>query len=109
MDSKQDLVNRVRELLAECGDVAEKRMFGSLAFMVNGHMCVTARESRIMCRVDPEVYDQLMEKAGCDNVVMKGRVYRGYVYVSADVIKTKRQLRKWIRLALDFNETLEPK
>jgi hypothetical protein len=35
---------------------------------------------------------------------MKGRAYKGFVHVSEEAIKTKKEFDYWIGLALDFNE-----
>ena len=78
-------------------------MFGGLAFMVEGKMCVSVGKRRIMCRLDPATHDAALVQEGCTAVVMKGREYRGYVHVAADAVKTKRQLDYWVNLALDFN------
>ena len=78
-------------------------MFGGTAFMVRGKMCVTAREERIMCRIDPAVHDKALERPGCRTMTMGGREYRGYVVVSADAVRTRRALDYWIGLALEFN------
>jgi len=106
-NSKRDaaLVERVREALSQVPAVKEKRMFGSIAFMVRGKMCVTARAKRIMCRIAPALRDAAVRRPGCQTVVMRGRQYRGYVYVAAKALKTKRELNYWIRLALDYNKT----
>jgi TfoX/Sxy family transcriptional regulator of competence genes len=104
--ASRDLVARVRESLADVSDVSEKRMFGSLAFMVRDKMCITAREERIMCRIDPALHDKLLKRKGCTTVVMRGREYRGCGYVDADSVKTKRNLMCWINLALRYNEEL---
>ena len=101
----ESLVERVREALSEVPGVKEKRMFGSTAFMVRGKMCVTARAERIMCRIAPALHDAAIGRPGCRTVVMRGRQYRGYVYVAAEALKTKRDLKYWIRLALDYNMT----
>jgi len=53
MPVADDLVNRVRSALAHVPDVEEKRMFGSLGFLVRGKLCIGARPDRIMCRIDP--------------------------------------------------------
>ena len=39
-----------------------------------------------------------------ETVKMKGREYKGYVYISEEGIKTKKDLAYWISLALDFNK-----
>jgi TfoX/Sxy family transcriptional regulator of competence genes len=105
----ETLVARVREALASTPAVKEKKMFGSIAFMVRGHLCVAARAARIMCRIDPARHEAAVKRKGCEAVVMRGREYRGYVHVAADAVKTKRALNDWLELALTFNRTLEPK
>lgn len=101
-----DLVSRVRTALAHVPDVKEKRMFGSIGFMVRGNLCVSARTERIMCRIDPAIHDAMLEHKGCQTVVMKGRPYRGYVYIDADSVNTKEALKYWVDLALDHNKTM---
>lgn len=101
-----DLADRVRALLADQPDVVEKRMFGALGFMVNGKLCVTARSTRIMCRIDPAEHDAAVAEDGCKTVVMGGRTYRGYVQVGADAVRTRRSLQRWVDRALAFNATL---
>ena len=78
-------------------------MFGGITFMVRGKMCVSVGRDRIMCRIDPDLHDSLLEREGCRTVVMKGRQYRGFVYVDARALKPERELEHWIGLALDYN------
>ena len=103
------LARRVRAVLAEVRFVQEKRMFGGLVFMVRGMMCVSVGKERIMCRLDPAVHDAVLQHKGCRTVVMRGGPRRGYVYVNAEAIRTKRQLDHWIRLALHYNAQLAGK
>lgn len=97
------LIDRVRTALAPARSVSEKKMFGGTAFMVHGKMCITAREGRIMCRIDPAVHDAALESPGARTMRMGGREYRGYVVVDADAVRTQRALDGWIELALEFN------
>ncbi|MDN5941674.1 MAG: TfoX/Sxy family protein [Nitrospira sp.] len=84
-------------------------MFGSNAFMVRGKLCVSARAKRILCRIDPAFHDTVVERKGYRAVVMKGRQYRGYVYVDAGSVRTKRALTYWVDLALNYNKTITSK
>jgi TfoX/Sxy family transcriptional regulator of competence genes len=97
------LVNRIRTALGRTADVEEKRMFGGIAFMVRGKMCVSVGRDRIMCRIDPAIHDSAVERKGCRTVVMKARQYRGYVHVDADAVKAQHDLDYWIGLSLDYN------
>lgn len=101
-----DLTGRVREALSAIPGVEEKRMFGSVGFIVNGKLCISARESRIMCRVDPNLWGDLVARTGCRPVKMKGREYKSWVYVDGKALTTGRDLKFWVGLALDFNATL---
>lgn len=105
---KSDMVGRVRQVMADYGisEVEEKKMFGGIAFMVRGLMCVTARPERIMCRIDPETHDEAISRKGCSAMEMKGRVYRGYVMVAAEALKREGDLKPWIEKALAYNKIL---
>lgn len=107
MKNAETLVDRVRAALASVVDVKEKKMFGSIAFMVRGKMCINARPDRIMCRIDPALHDATVKRKGCQGVIMKGRSYRGYVYVDAEAVRSERSLNDWIELALDYNKRLK--
>jgi TfoX/Sxy family transcriptional regulator of competence genes len=104
MAYNEKLTNRIREALSEIPNVEEKRMFSGITFMVNGKMCISAGDDRIMCRIDPTIHEQVVERKGCRTVTMKGREYKGYVYVNEEGIKTKKDFDFWIGLALGFNK-----
>jgi hypothetical protein len=50
-----------------------------------------------MCRIDPAIHDAALERKGCRTVIMKGRQYRGYVYVDAEAVRTKASLITGLR------------
>ena len=105
MPYNEKLADRLREALAEIPNVEEKKMFRGLTFMVNRKMCISVSGmERIMCRIDPAIYDTVIEKSGCTEMVMGGRTMRGYVYVYEDALKTKKELGYRVKLALDFNK-----
>jgi TfoX/Sxy family transcriptional regulator of competence genes len=81
-------------------------MFGGAGFMVRGNLCVTARSTRIMCRIDPAAHGAAIKRKGCQTVIMKGRAYQGYVHVDASALKTEKALLYWVGQALEFNRTL---
>lgn len=101
-----NLVDRIRTALAGVPVIEEKKMFGGITFMVNGKMCVSAGRGRIMCRIDPATHDRAIRSKGCRTMTMKGREYRGYVYVDESALKTQRDLRRWIDAALAYNAQL---
>lgn len=107
MAYSEKLAGRIRQALAHLPDVEEKKMFGGLAFMVGGKMCLTAGKDRIMCRIDPGIHEESVQKEGCRTVIMRGREYKGWIYVNQDSLKTETAFNHWINLALDFNKKQE--
>ncbi|MBV9405111.1 MAG: TfoX/Sxy family protein [Acidobacteriaceae bacterium] len=108
MAANEALLARVRRALGEKLPVEEKKMFGSIAFMVRGHMCVAVGPNRMMVRVDPERHDEIVrESVHCTTMVMKNREYKGYIRVDLAGLTTKKDLDRFLKLALDYNRRLE--
>ncbi len=101
-----NLVNRVRDLLAEVPniDVEEKEMFAVLNFMVNGKTCVCVRGEDLMLRFDPKLQEELSERKGYETMLMKGKEYKGYCYINAEGLKSKTDFEYFISLCLDYNK-----
>jgi TfoX N-terminal domain len=72
--------------------------------LVDGKMCISAEDNKIMCRIDPLLHEKALEKKGASTVVMRGREYRGFVYVTEEGIESKKDFDFWVGLALDFNK-----
>src|SRR5438445_1913398 len=101
--AREAWAERVRAALAHMQGVAEKKMFGGITFMVNGKMCISAGHHRLMCRIDPELHETAIARSGVRTVRMKGRAYRGFVYVREEAVASRRDLHYWVRLCLGFN------
>lgn len=84
----------------------EKKMFGHLAFMVRGKMCLTAGEDKMMCRIDTKLHEQEVLREGCSTVIMGGRPYKGYIHVKVEHLMEETEFTHWVRLALAFNKQL---
>ncbi len=105
MAYNEKLADRTREIIALTHKITEeKKMFGGLCFMVNDKMCVGVEQERLMVRLDPAKYDEVIEKEGCKPMDFTGKVMKGYVFVDVDALKTKKQLEYWVTLALEFNK-----
>jgi TfoX/Sxy family transcriptional regulator of competence genes len=105
MAYNEKLADRTRELIAFTHKrIEEKKMFGGLCFMVNDKMCVGVEKDRIMVRLDPGRYDEVIEKEGCEPMNFTGKVMKGFVFVNNEALKTKKQLEYWVKLALDYNK-----
>ena len=106
----EDLANRIRELIASERGVQEKQMFGGLAFLLNGNMSVAVSgRGGLMVRIPREDTEKLVARDHVEPMVMGGREMRGWIRVSNDGVKTKRQLAGWVNRGVDYARTLPPK
>jgi hypothetical protein len=106
----EDLANRIRALTGTERGVDEKRMFGGLAFLINGHLAVAAsRSGGLMVRVPPDDTEKLLQREHVEPMVMAGRERRGWLRVAADGVQTRRQLQSWVTRGVDYAGSLPPK
>src|ERR1700752_4705545 len=105
MAYNEKLAGMTRELISQTHkNVEEKAMFGGLCFMVNDKMCIGVEKERLMVRLDPAKYEEVMEKEGCKPMDFTGKVMKGFVFVDIDVLNTKKKLEYWVKLALEYNK-----
>lgn len=105
----EDLANRIRELIAAEDDVAEKKMFGGLAFLIGGNMAVASGQGGLMVRVDPDQTETLVAKPHARRFEMRGRTMDGWLRVDDEGVSTKRRLEPWVRRGVAFARSLPPK
>ena len=101
----EGLAERIRGILDERLDVAEKRIFGGLAFMVRGHMCVGIVKDDLMVRVGPE----LVRRPHARSMDFTGRPMKGFVFVAATGLERDAELERWVAHGLRFATSLPAK
>lgn len=84
-------------------NIEEKEMFGGIAFMNNGKMCVGIIRDDLMVRLDPEIYLEVLEKNGCREMDFTGRPMKGWVLVEESGYARSKDFDYWIQLALEYN------
>ena len=107
----EQLADELRALLeARDTDPTEKRMFGGLAFMVEGNLTIAAsRNGGLLVRTDPDEAAEVNALPGVEAMEMRGRKMPGWVFVDAKALRDESDLDAWIERALDFVATLPPK
>jgi TfoX/Sxy family transcriptional regulator of competence genes len=106
----EDLANRIRELIGRDPDLSEKKMFGGLAFLIGGNMAVAASgQGGVLVRVDPEQSDALVASTNARLMEMRGREMRGWLRVSSDDLRSKRELARWVELGTTYARSLPAK
>ena len=103
------LAQRVRDILSPLTTAEEKKMFGGIAFMVNGNMTVGVIQDNLIVRVGLENYEAALGKPSADLFKPTGKPMAGWVSIAPDGHQNDEDLNGWINLALEFVKTLPAK
>ena len=104
------LAERIRELIDGEPGVTEKKMFGGLAFLVGGHLAISASgQGGALVRVDPADSDRIVDSTAAEVAVMRGRPMTGWLRVAPDDLRTKRQLAAWVKRGVAYAGSLPVK
>jgi len=104
------LADRVRELLLGEAGLSEKRMFGGLAFLINGNMAVSASsKGGLLLRVDPDETDALVGDPLAERFVRRGREMDGWLRVDVDADAEDAELERWVTTGVAYARSLPAK
>lgn len=106
----EHLAERLRELLLGEDGLTEKRMFGGLAFLINGNMAVSASgQGGLLLRVDPAENDALLAEPHAELFEMRGRSMRGWLRVAPEGLGSEQALERWVKHGVSYARSLPPK
>ena len=106
----EQLADRVREAVEGEAGMTEKRMFGGLAFLVNGNMAVSASgQGGVLLRVDPAATESLVDGQHVRRFEMRGREMDGWLHLDAEAVSVEAELRRWVDHGLAYARSLAPK
>jgi hypothetical protein len=99
----EHLAARIRDLLE--GQVQEeKKMFGGLAFMVQGRMaCCVSGGRGLLVKVGRQAYPELIELEHVEPMTMGRSVSDSWVLVGRDALVDEAALRSWVDRGLSAN------
>lgn len=105
----ENLAKRVRSVLKRRRGVSEKKMFGGLAFLVNGNMACGVLGENLMVRVGPEGYEAALKRSGALPMDFTGRPMKGMVYVTPRGARRAPSLKAWVDEGVAYARSLPPK
>lgn len=105
-----DLAQRLRDAVASEPGLTQKRMFGGLAFLIDGNLAVTASsQGGLLLRVDPADTESLVNDTTVRRFRMRGREMDGWLHVDASAVDTDDLLRDWVQHGVTYARSLPPK
>ena len=109
MSYDEGLAERLRDILQDRPEMAEKKMFGGLAFMSRGYMFVGILGDVLMARVGPEGYVQALSRPHVREMDFTGRPMKGYVFIDPPGFEQDADLCAWVERCHWFVQSLPPK
>jgi TfoX/Sxy family transcriptional regulator of competence genes len=106
----EDLADRIRGAIQDQDGVTEKKMFGGLAFLVNGNMAVSASgQGGLLLRVDPGETASLVSEQGVTRFEMRGREMDGWLRIDPSAAASDQELARWVQIGAAYAASLPPK
>ena len=109
MAYSETLAQRIRSVLADQPGTRERKMFGGVAFMVNGNMCCGVIKDDLMVRVGPDRHEEALALPHARPMDFTHRPMKGMVYVDPVGVVADAALVEWVQRGLEFALSLPPK
>lgn len=104
-----ELAERIRDGLVGTSGITEKKMFGGIAFLLNGNLCIGVWKDSLTVRLSAEEGDAAVYEPHVRDFDITGTPMRGWVIVEPAGIEEDRDLAEWIYRAKEFVATLPAK
>lgn len=105
----EGLAERIREVLGPRPQLTERRMFGGLAFLLDGRMFVGISGQRLMARVGTQHYRDALALPHVHEMDFTGKPLQGYVYIEPPGLVEDRALAAWVNWCASHAASLPPK
>ncbi len=104
------LAERLRDIFQPIGPVREVRMFGGIAFMFHGHMCVCVRDEEIYVRLGQDGVSAAIAAGEAQAFrPTRNATAIGLATVPDAASLDDEDLEAWVHRAAAFVRTLPPK
>lgn len=104
------LAERIRAVVRAEPGLTEQRMFGGLAFLIQGNMAVGASgQGGLLLRVDPAQTESMVSAPHVRRFEMRGRAMNGWLRVDAEAVETDDELGRWVGHGVDYARSLPAK
>jgi TfoX/Sxy family transcriptional regulator of competence genes len=109
MPYSQELAARIRTAIGKKKGIEERRMFGGVGFLLNGHMLVGVWKDSLIVRLDEEEGEGALRERHVRVFDITGKAMKGWIMVAAEGTETDDEVKGWVKRAVKYVGKLEPK
>jgi hypothetical protein len=105
----EQAAGKIHTILARRKGFSEKKMFGGMAFLLDGSMCCGVLKDGLVVRVGPERYEEALALLHARPMDFTGRKMKGFVYVDSKGWSKDAALKKWVEMGVSYVSSLPKK
>lgn len=105
----EKIAQRVREILRGTPLLVEKKMFGGTGFLLQGNMACGVHGDKLIVRLDPKLYQELLDRPHVRPFDMTGKPMKGWIFVLPEGVDTEQALAGWVKLGVEYAASLPAK
>lgn len=108
MAYNESVADRIRTFFEGNAAVSERKMFGGLAFLINGNMSVGVLDDTLVLRLGEEGATEALQEPHTKLMDFTGKPMKSMIYVEPAGFASDTDLQAWMQQAIDFALTLPP-
>jgi TfoX/Sxy family transcriptional regulator of competence genes len=105
----ETLADRIRAIVGDGPGLTERKMFGGIAFMLNGNMFCGITRDDLIVRVGSDLFEEALRRPGARPAEMGGRPMKGMTFVAPEGYASDDELRGWVEQTLEYSRSLPAK
>ena len=109
MAYNQQLAQRIREETKTLPGLQEKKMFGSVGFLIQGNMACGVHGEDMIVRTGTENYQAALSRPHTRPFDLTGKPMQGWIMVEPKGVEAESDLRYWVQQGVEFAQSLPPK
>ena len=103
------LIERIRAHLCDREGYSERKMFGTVCFMIHGNMCAGTWKGDLIVRLPKELHDQTLSMPHTKPADMTGRIMTGWALIGPSGTNTEIKLDSWLNRSVEYAQSLPAK
>ena len=109
MPYNAEIEARIKKIISAWKNTEHKNMFGGVCHLLNGNMCFGILRKYLILRTSNEKAQEMLQKAGISSFDITGRLMKGWLMVSPDLVETDDELLDMLKIGTDFTSNLPAK
>ena len=96
------LAARLDDIMSGMLEMEVTRMFGGYGFLMNGHMCLSVWDDRLVIRIGTDGWDAVCNQPHVGPMDSTRKIMKGWAMIHPDGLSKDANLRGYVDMAIMF-------